>query len=234
MKDVINLRLKQVYEYLTKHYRVILISTAPFIFLYYILGSALVRQASNNGMVYYLIADIFMSFIYLGSLVTVMLYVLETVYHQQPINGERLKDFLKKNILAVTWAVMIVMLFTYVGLILLIIPGIYIFTRLACVPFLVSLDNVKVINAIDLSFEYSRPYAWSMFFSIVIISFIPLNLGSLLALLNINIAGFIGTVIISLTYLVDIILVYHFYLDIKKDMIEAYKTKQLKNPDNPQ
>ena len=233
MKAIINIRLKQVYEYLSKHYRLILVSAAPFVFLYYFLGNILISPANDEGLVYFLIADVILSFIYMGSLVTVMIFVMDNMDQQHVINTERLK-FFKKNILPVTWAVVIVMFFTYIGLILLIIPGLYIFSRLACVPLLVSLDKVKFINAIDLSFTFSKSYAWPMVFCLVIISAIPFYFGSLLALVNIGIAGFIGTIIISLTYLVNIILVYHFYRDIKKDMIEAYKQKLLINPDNPQ
>lgn len=230
MRDEINIRLKEVYEYIRVHYNVLLTFCAPLIIVYYILRTMLIEPTVPFGLDASLFAGFFMDILYNIILTTVVIYIINSLNNNQNINFDNLKGFFRKNIVLIASAMLLILLFTYVGLMLLIIPGIIVFTRLAAVPFLITFDNVKLMNAFKLSFEYSKRYTWPMFFCLVIISFVALNLSAILGFLGLKPYGLIGTFIFSLTYVIDTILIYHFYLDIRSVMIADYHKIHSLNP----
>ena len=218
MKDIINIRLKAVYEFLAGNFKLLLIFSMPIALIYHFLYLLLGGPGEVLKFNFNTISQILLGFLYIGSLMTVMIYLVDGLTNKRKIDIEELKHFSKQNILIISISIFLVIILTNIGFLLLLIPGIYVFTRLASVPFLISLDKVKLFHSIDLSFEYSKKYTWPMFFCFMIITFIQFNILAILAILQINVAGFIGTIVNALAYVVEIILVYHFYLDIKKDM----------------
>jgi len=226
MRDIINIRLKAVYEFIAEHYKILLIFSVPIAFVYHLLF--LLMGGPINILTFNLTAlgQIFLGFLFIGTLMTVMIYIIDGLTNKRKIDVAELKHFTKQNIFIITISIFLVILLANIGFILLIIPGIIAFTRLASVPFLISLDKVKLFHSIDLSFEFSKNYTWPMFFCLLIITFIQFNVQAVLGFLQINLGGFVGTIINALVYIIEIILVYHFYLDIKRDML-ATLDKQL-------
>ncbi len=60
-------------------------------------------------------------------------------------------------------------LLIFAGLMLFILPGIWLFTRLFLVPYLVMIDRQTPLNAIINSFNYTKGYALTLFNDIVIL-----------------------------------------------------------------
>ena len=221
MRDIINIRIKAVYEFAAEHYKILLIFTMPIACIYHLLLLIVGGPLDILTFNFTTLIQIFLGFLFIGSLMTVMIYLVDNLTHKRKIDSEELKHFTKQHIIIITGSIFLVILLTNIGFLLLIIPGIIAFTRLASVPFLIGIDKVKLFHSIDLSFEYSKNYTWQMFFCLLIITFIQFNVRTILAFLQLDLGGFIGTIIDAIVYIIEIILVYHFYQDIRKDMLAA-------------
>ncbi len=60
-------------------------------------------------------------------------------------------------------------LLIFAGLMLFVLPGIWLFTRLFLVPYLVMIDRQTPLNAIINSYEYTKGYALTLFNDILIL-----------------------------------------------------------------
>ena len=101
MKDIINLRFKAVYEFLNSHYRILLKSSLPIIIIFSTLIE-IIAQHSNLEFNIHSFYIFCLYFLYLGTLLTVMIYVIDTLYNNQDVLLADLKTFFRQNIFLIT------------------------------------------------------------------------------------------------------------------------------------
>ncbi len=219
MKDIINLRFKSVYEFIKKHYRILVIPYIIVSIIYFIF-----LEISNNYVDNFFTISFFIIFV--GSFSTAVIYIVNSLYFDKNITTNNFILFMKNKTILVLISLLFIIIFTNIGFLLLIIPGIIISARLACVPLLISLDNVKLVNSFNLSYVYSKKYTWSLFICLLLISIIPIQFGLIISLYGYIKSYLIDAFVLSLIYFLEVILVFHFYIDIKDQMIIDLRNDQ--------
>lgn len=90
--------------------------------------------------------------------------------------------FKRKNYLEIVLGGFLSMVFTVIGFILLIIPGIIVAIRLSFVPYLLFDKEMKAMEAIRKSWELTKGYSWKIF-GIVLLAILIFLVGLILLIL---------------------------------------------------
>jgi hypothetical protein len=121
---------------------------------------------------------------------------------------------------------LIYVFFTFLGLLLFIVPGIIIAVRLSFYCFFIVLDDLKPVDALKKSAQVTKEYAWRLANSLIIVGFL-LAVSLLLTQLFLNQIGlynlYFGTLIDSLFSILgwlSLILVFRFYCLYKEKVKE--------------
>jgi len=113
------------------------------------------------------------------------------------------------------------------GLMLFIIPGIWLFTRLFLVPFLIMLNNQSPFVAIRNSFQYTRGYSFTLLndIALLIVMFIAIVL--LFNFLKILHPVLLLLFILLFQTLANVVYYRHYEILMKKNNIDLDNTKKL-------
>ena len=110
----------------------------------------------------------------------------------------------------------LVTIVSFLGYLLLILPGIYITARLALFPFYIMLENQKVSQSISSSWENTDEYGSKLFMFTLV--FISLTLLSALTISSIVPEGIIQTVMLACTEYILIIPLGYIYYTLYKSL----------------
>lgn len=107
---------------------------------------------------------------------------------------------------------------TGVGLMLLILPGLWIYARLSMLPFVIVLENPAPITALKTSFNMSREHQWPLLFGLVFVTLLVFSITSIImaALHASGLPGtapqLLGALLYGLLNALTAIYVFRFYL----------------------
>jgi len=220
IKEKINVTIDFTYQY----YWPFLIICTPFIIIYRALLIILIRNYGALNSAGYSLLVLILNFIFDGFFLLLVIFLINTIHHKQKFSLKDINKFITDNFFTVALSIFLINLVTRIGLYLLILPGIYILVRLSLTPFLISLDNINLMRAFHLSFQLSKQNTWVMFFSILIVSIPAILFGIILQFTSNIVFSFLLNLILYGFYIVETILIYHFYLELK-GYIGAVKTQ---------
>ena len=163
---------------------------------------------------------ILLNFIYNGFYLIVLIFLINIMYEDKKFSINDVFIFIKQKFLGIALIIFIIKILTNIGYIFLILPGIYILSRLAIAPYLYSIDSCKIYNSFWLSITYTKKHVWKIFLTIIIINIPIIPLFIIQQLISNHLFISIISVFFQLYYIVEVVLFYIFYLDIKEFMIK--------------
>lgn len=217
-------KLSSTYDFIANHYWPLLIIFTPILGIYEIIKIVLYKSLSENIFTNPSIIIFIINFFYNGLLLTLLIFIIDQIYTKNKFSFNDLIDFVLKHFLLISVSIFLIGILIKIGLFLLILPGIYAMTRLAIVPYLQCLDGIKIKESFQVSFEFSKKNTWIIFSSILII-YIPILFFVLLQkFISSQLVVSLISIFIHLLFIIEVILIYHFYIDIKENMKTFFGT----------
>ncbi|MEJ2544941.1 MAG: hypothetical protein P8Y99_12815 [Calditrichaceae bacterium] len=218
-------KLSETNDFIANHFWPLLIIFTPIFGVYEILKIVIYRFLWDNIFVSYTVVIFIINFIFNGLLVLMVIFVIDQIYHKKKFSFSDIKSFIIKYFVMVSFSVFIIGILVQIGFLLLIVPGIYIMARLAIVPYLQSLDGIKLKESFQLSYELSKNNAWVIFICTSII-FIPILIFLLIQRgVSNQLVYSLLSILLHLIYIAEVVLIYHFYIDIKENMRAFFSSK---------
>ena len=181
----------------------------------------LILEATDHfGLGYYpsLLINGALSQVYTVILFLSVLILLNHIESGSAIDIEIIKAFIKERFWYVLLAFLGIMIMTYFGFLMLIIPGIVIAIKLTAAPYLIAIDRFSFPDAIRYSFEGTNNISWAIFIvsfvlslPVVMVYFIQFQLTSLIGSSLISVFTSLYTV---LFYILGFII----YTEVKRRM----------------
>ncbi len=212
MTNEITAKLKATVTFSKKYYWPLLLFSVPVILFFYILESIIPLLVSNENVS--LFFNIMLTFIYNGIFYSLLIYIIDCLHNNKLVSVADIKIFVKNNFTQMAAAVILISLFSIAGLFLFIIPGIYLYARLAIAPYLLCLDQTGFQHSFYTSYQYSKRYTWLIFLSSLFIS-IPEVILAFDQFVTLYFSTWLYTIVSYLTSILQTILIYHFYSEIK-------------------
>ncbi len=229
MKTKIIAQLNITADFLKKHFWPLLILSIPVVIIYEVLKITMYQLDFSYDFINYSYIIFFVNFIYSGVFACILIYSLDKMYYSISFSLPDIKEFVVEKFFLIASSVFLIRTFISIGLILFILPGIYIMGRLAISPFLLGLDKVKFINSFRLSYEYSKNNTWIIFISLLIVSIPAIFLQMVQNFVQSQITMSILSIFIYLNYILESIVIYLFYVDIRASMIKTYENQKINN-----
>ena len=108
----------------------------------------------------------------------------------------------------------------FIGFLAFILPGIWLFTRLFLVPYLVMIDNQSPLNALINSFKYTKDYSLTILSDIVILIVILIFIILILSLMQLLLPVLLLVLLLLFQTMAHVIYYRHYEI-----LMEKYKTK---------
>ncbi len=108
----------------------------------------------------------------------------------------------------------------FIGFLAFILPGIWLFTRLFLVPYLVMIDNQSPLNALINSFKYTKDYSLTILSDIVILIVILIFIVLILSLMQLLLPVLLLVLLLLFQTMAHVIYYRHYEI-----LMEKYKTK---------
>lgn len=223
----IKVKLTDTLDFVKKHYWPLLILSFPIVFTFEVLKIILYKIDMSSSISYFSFINILLYFLYSGVFVSVIVFSVDKLYNNIPFGFTELRTFLFRNFLILALSSFIIGILVRIGFILLVLPGIYILGRLAIAPFLIGLDKSKLLNSFYISFEFSKKDTWAIFLCLFVISIPAAILHFAQDFLVTQIMVSIFSLIIYLNYVVESVLIYLFYIEIKANMVEVHNIQKV-------
>ena len=214
-------KLNSTFDFVRKNYWPIFIISVPILILNEIINVVLYRLFLDNENLLFLLTFSF-GLLLNGLLGVTLIYIIYNIHLKKSFTRQEITDFILKNIIYVSVCLFIINFVTRIGIILLIVPGIYLASRLAIAPFFICLDNLKLIQSFNLSWEYSKKDFWVIFLSISTVAIPGILLLFIQAFSETQIIISIISILISINVIIGYILIFYFYLDIKSNLNQVY------------
>lgn len=219
MKDELKKKINQTLGFIKNNYWPLVIIGLPVFVILEIIGVSLTNMYLDNEDAFSALLTIIVQFFINGFVVLLFIYLINSVHTKTSFSLNDVINFVLKSIFPVSLAMWAIKLVTTLGLILLIFPGVYILARIAIAPFLISMDGVKLADAFRLSFKYSEKQSLLMALAILILS-IPVAIAIIMRLfVEVQLAMSVFNIIINLSYVIEYVLIYFFYLEIRPMMV---------------
>ncbi|MBE9527353.1 MAG: hypothetical protein IME94_10340 [Proteobacteria bacterium] len=108
----------------------------------------------------------------------------------------------------------------FIGFLAFILPGIWLFTRLFLVPYLVMIDNQSPLTALINSFKYTKDYSLTILSDIVILIVILIFIVLILSLMQLLLPVLLLVLLLLFQTMAHVIYYRHYEI-----LMEKYKTK---------
>jgi len=108
----------------------------------------------------------------------------------------------------------------FIGFLAFILPGIWLFTRLFLVPYLVMIDNQSPLNALINSFKYTKDYSLTILSDIVILIVILIFIVLILSLMQLLLPVLLLVLLLLFQTMAHVIYYRHYEI-----LMEKHKTK---------
>jgi hypothetical protein len=222
---------KDIFQFFKKNIRSISILTLAIEFPYILIQnihyfSHTASEFSNNVGLVLLMATLVIYPLSTGAQISLYAMIIQG----SKIDLKKCVSRSRKHLLNLIVGSLIYIFFTVMGLLVFIVPGIFIAVRLSFYCFFIVLDDLPPVDALKKSAQVTKEYAWRLASALIIVGF--LLIASLLIIqLFLNRIGlynlYLGTVVDSFYSILgwlSLILVFRFYC-LYKD-----KTKDVSNP----
>lgn len=216
----IKLKIDATFALIEKYVWAFLIICTPIVTIYEVFRIFIYKLSIWYGFYNYEYIILLTNFIYNGFYLALLIFLIHLMYENKKSSINDLFLFIKQNWWGIALIVLVIQILTNIGLFLLILPGVYIFSRLVVAPYLFSIDGYKIYNSFRLSFIYSTEHIWTLFLTTIFLSIPVIPLIIIKRFVPSQILVSIITILMQLYYITGVVLYYLFYLEIKEHMIK--------------
>ena len=221
MKNEVTQKLNSTLDFIRKNYWPVFIISVPILIVNEIVNLILYNLFLDNENILFLLTFLF-GLLLNGLLGVTLIFIIYNIHFKKSFTKSEISHFILKNIIYVSVCLFVINFVTRIGIILLIVPGIYLASRLAMTPYFLCLDNVKLIQSFNLSWEYSKKDFWVIFICISIIAIPAIFLLFIQVFIESQIIISIISILISINVIIGYILIFYFYLDIRSYLNRVY------------
>lgn len=220
MFSEIKLKISGTLTLIEKYIWQFLLICIPIILIYVIMSPIVYKFNLWNMISVSKYIPLVLNFIYNGFYLTILIFLINIMYENKKFSINDVFLFIRQKFLGIALIIFVIKILTNIGFILLILPGIYILSRLAITPYLFSIDGCKIYNSFWLSLTYSKKYVWTIFLTIIIINIPIIPVFIIRVLVSNLVIVSIISFLLQLYYIVEVVLFYIFYLEIKEFMLK--------------